>query len=285
MSHHSLSVFCVIGPGHVPMVRELLAPSLAAASCNRPITLHVLNYLEPTVLLDGFTCASVTLQDHSASRSGAQIGFGEAVNTLFHLVQPDPFFLLLNPDTMPMAGFVDTLLAKHDAVSRAGIIEARQWPSEHPKGFDRDSGETPWASGACGLIDSAAFRAVGGFDPVYFLYNEDVDLSWRLWLSGWKVIYEPAALCAHHTGLHSYRADRFYAEHLLSSRNFLAIAYKFFGDSGERLALALLDQTGFPDAFKRHVRNDFQALKPAISLYKGRVRDPRLRITGFNRFH
>jgi len=294
MSPPPLNALCIIGPPHVDGLRDLLVPSLAAAAGARPLTLSVLNYLEPVPLLETTQVGAVTVRDVSAQRSAGHLGFGEAVNAAVAIVRPEPYFLLLNPDTLPMEGFVDALVARFDAASRAarskgmgpGIVEARQWPSEHPKGYDADTGETPWASGACCLISSAAFEAVGGFDPIYFLYNEDVDLSWRIWQAGWTVLYEPKALCAHNTGLHSYRIDRFYTEHLLSCRNFLVIAWKFFGAAGERRALALLRDTGFPETFKRQVRTAYEAMKPTVRpVSTGRRRHPALRITGFNLFH
>lgn len=40
--------------------------------------------------------------------------------------------------------------------------------------------QTHWVSGAVLSLDTARFRAIGGFDAGYFLYMEDVDLCWRL---------------------------------------------------------------------------------------------------------
>ncbi|MGO2660313.1 glycosyltransferase family 2 protein [Mycetocola reblochoni] len=37
----------------------------------------------------------------------------------------------------------------------------------------------PWLSGACLAVDDALWGRLGGFDEDYFLYWEDVDLSWR----------------------------------------------------------------------------------------------------------
>jgi GT2 family glycosyltransferase len=52
-------------------------------------------------------------------------------------------------------------------------------------------------SGCVLLVRARAFDEVGGFDPAYFLYYEDLDLCWRLWLAGHRVVYEPAAVAYH----------------------------------------------------------------------------------------
>ena len=69
--------------------------------------------------------------------------------------------------------------------------------------------EVDWISGACFLVRRQAWDAVGGFDPSFFMYMEDVDLCWRLGRSGWKVGYEPAARVVHAQGVstdrHPYR--------------------------------------------------------------------------------
>ena len=69
--------------------------------------------------------------------------------------------------------------------------------------------EVDWVSGACFLCRRQAWDAVGGFDPAYFMYLEDVDLCWRLGRAGWKVGYEPAAAALHVQGVsanrHPYR--------------------------------------------------------------------------------
>jgi GT2 family glycosyltransferase len=46
-----------------------------------------------------------------------------------------------------------------------------------------------WASGACMLIRSDLFRESGGFDPDFFAHMEEIDLCWRLQLSGYAVYY------------------------------------------------------------------------------------------------
>ncbi|MBI3769305.1 MAG: glycosyltransferase family 2 protein [Deltaproteobacteria bacterium] len=54
-----------------------------------------------------------------------------------------------------------------------------------------------FACGAAMLADRARFLACGGFDPDYFAYFEDVDLGWRLWIEGERVLYVPAAVAYH----------------------------------------------------------------------------------------
>lgn len=54
-----------------------------------------------------------------------------------------------------------------------------------------------FASGGAMLIHRRTFLDVGGFDPQFFAYFEDVDLGWRLWVLGHKVAYAPRARVRH----------------------------------------------------------------------------------------
>ena len=50
------------------------------------------------------------------------------------------------------------------------------------------------------LIRRKAFEDVRGFDErIFFMYCEDVDLSWKLWLRGWQCIYVREAVIQHFT--------------------------------------------------------------------------------------
>ncbi len=60
--------------------------------------------------------------------------------------------------------------------------------------------------GAYMVIRRGAWRQVGGFDPAYFMYNEDVDLNVRLRRAGWRVVFLPDVPIRHHLGASS-RAD------------------------------------------------------------------------------
>jgi hypothetical protein len=104
---------------------------------------------------------------------------------------------VLNPDTYPSPTCAAELLRAIDGPDVAAA-EARQIPVEHPKAYDLATGDTGWASGACLMLDRSAFDGVGGFGARYFpLYCDDVDLSWRLRLSGHRAVHVPTAVVFH----------------------------------------------------------------------------------------
>jgi GT2 family glycosyltransferase len=76
---------------------------------------------------------------------------------------------------------------------RAGLVEIREAPSTtlHPTFF---------AVGCCFLCPRALWQQLGGYDPAFapFLW-EDVDLSYRAWRRGFRVLHDPSAVC-HHEG-------------------------------------------------------------------------------------
>jgi hypothetical protein len=106
------------------------------------------------------------------------------------------FLVLLNPDTYLSPNCLATLLDVLDD-DTVGIAEARQIPLEHPKAFDPVTGDTPWASGCLMAMRASVFEALGGFEPAFFLHGDDVDLSWRVRLSGLRVRHVPEATVFH----------------------------------------------------------------------------------------
>lgn len=57
--------------------------------------------------------------------------------------------------------------------------------------------DTDFATGACVLYKVDALKDVGLFDKKYFLYMEDADLSMRLKVKGWRVVFDPGAKIWH----------------------------------------------------------------------------------------
>jgi GT2 family glycosyltransferase len=122
-------------------------------------------------------------------------------------------------------------------------------------------------------------------DPLYFLYLEDVDISWQAWLNGYRVIYEPASVVTHFSGGRFYREDLVSNEQFLSLRNFLVIAKKFFGDEGEAGALAYLRSFGDRELAALAEKEYVQGFKENVDQrYVGR-QHPNVKILGLNCFH
>lgn len=84
-----------------------------------------------------------------------------------------------------------------------------------------------WLSGSCLLLRRAAYDSVGGFDPSYFMYFEDVDLGDRLGRAGWLNVYVPDARVMHVGGHATARASRrMVAAHHASAYRYLVDRYR-----------------------------------------------------------
>jgi N-acetylglucosaminyl-diphospho-decaprenol L-rhamnosyltransferase len=176
--------------------------------------------------------------------AGGNIGYGRAANLGAHGC-PGRNLLICNPDIVPGPGVVARLSRALDADARLGIVGPRLvnadgslypsarsfpslvdaighgalglvWPrnafSRRYQLLDWDHSEprkVDWVSGAFFLVRREAWDALGGFDPSYFMYMEDVDLCWRAGRAGWHVGYQPEAEVVHIQGVsadrHPYR--------------------------------------------------------------------------------
>jgi GT2 family glycosyltransferase len=75
----------------------------------------------------------------------------------------------------------------------AGLVEIHEAAHESPQ-------PTFYAVGCCFLCPRAAWEQLGGYDDVFAPFlSEDVDLSYRAWRAGWRVLHDPVAVC-HHEG-------------------------------------------------------------------------------------
>lgn len=108
-----------------------------------------------------------------------------------------PLLLVLNPDTYVAPTLLAEMLTVFDDPDVA-LADAKQLPLEHPKHYDLRRGDTAWASGSCMMVRRSVFESIGGFDTDhFFLYCDDVDLSWRARLAGHRVVHVPSALVFH----------------------------------------------------------------------------------------
>lgn len=96
---------------------------------------------------------------------------------------------------------------------------------------------------ACGgnmIVRRDAFLAAGGFDEAYFAYLEDVDLGWRLWAGGERVVFAPDAV-VHHRSMATSQLLGNDNRGFLFERNAFLTAYKNYdAEMWARLAPAIL---------------------------------------------
>ena len=138
---------------------------------------------------------------------GPNIGFGAGHNHNLAFTTT-PYFWVTNVDLEFEADTLTTLIAtaeqdvkqvQDQPHQNVAAWECRQKPYEHPKDYHPVSGETAWCSSACVLFKTEAIKAVKGYEPMLFLYGEDVELSYRLRDHGYKLKYVPQASVWHYT--------------------------------------------------------------------------------------
>ncbi len=85
--------------------------------------------------------------------------------------------------------------------------------------------EVLFACGGALLVRRNIFLDTGGFDENFFAYFEDVDLGWRLWLLGYRVLLQPLAV-AYHRGHATGKKFAVERRALLYERNALYMIIK-----------------------------------------------------------
>jgi GT2 family glycosyltransferase len=132
------------------------------------------------------------------------------------------YVFLVNMDTISETNCLEKLIETMNTHPEAGAIQARLmlYPKTdvinslgnetHFLGFGYSKGyqekfseinnriqEIAYPSGAAVLLRVAALKEVGLFDEEMWMYNEDQDLGWRLWLAGYQCLIAPHAVVYH----------------------------------------------------------------------------------------
>jgi GT2 family glycosyltransferase len=151
--------------------------------------------------------------------NGTNVGFARA-NNIGTRQARGQYVAFLNNDTRVDAAWLNELVAAVESDSDIACAASKMltWAGDridfgggtinfHGVGFHPNRGE-PASTGtelrellfACGgsmLIDRQVFLDAGGFDEDFFIYSEDVDLGWRLWVLGHRVVFAPKAITYH----------------------------------------------------------------------------------------
>jgi GT2 family glycosyltransferase len=87
-----------------------------------------------------------------------------------------------------------------------------------------------YAKGAAMIVRKAVWVKLGGLEPLFLYYFEDVDFCWRVWLCGHRVVYVPSAKVFHVAGATTtkfYRNNAFRKQtHFQDFRNRLIMVLK-----------------------------------------------------------
>lgn len=162
------------------------------------------------------------------------LGFARANNIAIRQAQGE-YVLLLNPDTIVEESTLRNVLAfmeAHPKAGGAGVMMRNEDGSLAPEsrralptpwvsclkmiGFDKRyyMSHLPWEepgrieviSGAFCFLRRKALDEVGLLDEDFFMYGEDIDLSYRLLKGGWENWYLPYAI-THYKGRSTQKTD------------------------------------------------------------------------------
>jgi len=195
------------------------------------------------------------------------LGFAKAANMGIQASKDADFISLLNPDVILAPTFLanglkpftqDTKIAATTGkillydfeknlptkkIDTVGIFCFRnrrfidQGQGQNDEGQFQKSQEVFGVSGACPIYRKSALEdaKVFGeyFDAQFFMYKEDVDLSWRLRLFGWKCWYESTAVAYHGRG--TKILQKFSHTEVLKNRSKLSYEQKYYAYKNQRL--------------------------------------------------
>lgn len=179
-------------------------------------------------------------------------GFGAAVNagvahamSLGHSV-----FILVNPDLSADADALMALAAhaaeRPDALTSPLIVrpDGRLWFAGGEVSLDDGRTRTKagsdssrpngWVSGACLAVHRDLWSRVGGFDRDYFLYWEDVDLSWRCAAAGGQLMVRDDIVVTHSVGGTQQATGKSFLYYYYNCRNRILFARKNLDTATQR---------------------------------------------------
>ncbi len=239
------------------------------------------------------------------SNLGFTGGYNEAFRRLMADGKPE-YFLLMNSDIEVPEGWLKPLVEWMDshpdcgacapklhswqdremfeyAGAAGGYIDRFGYPfcrGRILKKVEKDEGQydSPadvfWATGACLLVRSSAYRSLGGLDERFFAHMEEIDLCWRMQLRGWKVTVVPDSVVYHVGGgtlpaTSPFKLFLNYRNNLLMLEKNLAktFALRYYGN-GARLETAV--SKGIKKASHRlAARMALDWLSAAVYLFTG----------------
>lgn len=145
--------------------------------------------------------------------------------------------------------------------------------SERARG-DNDSGQFDFicdifsAKSASSIIRKNLLDRIGGFDENYYMYLEETDLCWRVWLAGYRVVFIPKSVVYHAYGTKKKSKVEYYPDYVVKyygCRNYISTLIKNLGFLNllKMLPLHMLSWVclSLMFIFKRRFKNAFWIIK------------------------
>lgn len=128
-------------------------------------------------------------------------------------------------------GITTSLILSHDGKTIDTTGDTLTiWGLPYPRGRGKLASEAPseneyvfGASGGASLYSVPMLKQIGLFDQDFFAYYEDVDISFRAQLAGWKVLFVPSAKVYHRIGATSSKIKGFTTYHTFKNLRLLVI--------------------------------------------------------------
>lgn len=200
-------------------------------------------------------------------KHGKNLGFAGGVNAGIRsaIKQGTDYVAAFNNDAIADKDWLKHLHAHLEKHSKTGIATCKLlttdgkkldsagdyytvWGLPYPRGrgetdIDKYDAETDvfGASGGASLYRVKMLNEIGLFDEDFFAYYEDVDISFRAQLAGWKVSYVPAAIAYHQIGATSGKLKGFTTYQTMKNLQLLLyknVPRKYLGKVGRRFFLA-----------------------------------------------
>lgn len=254
MSQTGLTV-SVVSHGQMPLLNALIADLILYAAPQLKRLIVTLNVPEP-----GDVCGDGAPFEVIVRRNEQPLGFGANHNRAFGHCETE-WFAVLNPDLRLSDDALGRLLAARepgDGLIAPVILNADGTPADSarrlptPLSLARRRLRRPphapdadfeWLAGMCLVLSSEAFRSLGGFDERYFMYCEDIDLSLKMRLAGWRLHRVAGARVVHDARRDSHRSAMHLKWHVTSLVRFWTSAV-FWSYLRRRRELGPLHQAG-----------------------------------------
>jgi GT2 family glycosyltransferase len=137
------------------------------------------------------------------------LGFSKSVNQGVSHSRSE-FLVLLNNDVSPQKNYLENSL-KHFENPKVFAVTFNEKNSSWPdikwdngkigftRGIDKSKSRfSGWASGGSAIFRRSIWDKLDGFKEIYSPgYWEDIDLGWRAWKAGYRIIWEPKSLVVH----------------------------------------------------------------------------------------